>query len=92
MQSLMIPEGICEEIERLVRKKLALVNWDSGCQPRSSGGLRFHCLEDHNKSFLMKLGFNLVPNDNALWVRVLHSKYGMNEQLPESISRSLMKW
>ncbi|KAH1046305.1 hypothetical protein J1N35_037089 [Gossypium stocksii] len=32
--------------------------------------------------------FNLALDDNALWVRILCSKYGMNERLPESILRS----
>ncbi|KAA3487080.1 reverse transcriptase [Gossypium australe] len=46
MQTMMIPKGICEEIESLVRqfiwgssngkRKLALVNWESVCQPHSN--------------------------------------------------------
>ncbi|MBA0731368.1 hypothetical protein Golax_025332, partial [Gossypium laxum] len=36
----------------------------------------------------MKLGFNIVTNENALWVQVLRSKYRMKEMMPASILRS----
>lgn len=39
------------------------------------------------KRFLLKLGFNLVFNKSSLWVHVLHSKCGMKEIIPESITR-----
>ncbi|KAG8485897.1 hypothetical protein CXB51_020227 [Gossypium anomalum] len=36
----------------------------------------------------MKIGFNLVFRKDALWVRVLHSKYGWKDQLPDTIHTS----
>lgn len=36
-------------------------------------------LRDRTPSFLMKLRYNIVADINALWVRVLDSKYGMKE-------------
>ncbi|KAH1074811.1 hypothetical protein J1N35_027139 [Gossypium stocksii] len=36
----------------------------------------------------MKIGFNLVTKSDTLWARVLHSKYGWKDHLPESINRS----
>lgn len=96
MQSMMIPKGICKEIKRMTRKfiwgasngskKLALVSWDSVYQPQCCGDLGFKQLRDHNTSFLLKLGFNIVLKDNALWVCVLRSKYNMKERLLESIT------
>ncbi|KAA3471573.1 LINE-1 reverse transcriptase isogeny [Gossypium australe] len=98
MQSLVILKGVCDEIERIVRQfiwgsstsksKPALVGWESICQPKTCGGLGFRYLHDHNTSFLMKIGFNLVSRKDDLWVRVLRSKYGWKSQLPESIHRS----
>ncbi|XP_017604120.1 uncharacterized protein LOC108450865 [Gossypium arboreum] len=95
MQSLMIPKGVCANIERLVRQfiwgctkgqsKMALVGWDSICQPRARGGLGFRHLNDKNWSFLMKIGFSLVSKCEVFWVRVLRSKYGWKDQLSDSI-------
>ncbi|KAG8474496.1 hypothetical protein CXB51_031152 [Gossypium anomalum] len=36
----------------------------------------------------MKIGFSLVSKSDALWVRVLRSKYGWKDQFPDSISRN----
>ncbi|KAA3488323.1 nitrogen regulatory protein P-II-like protein [Gossypium australe] len=74
--TMMIPQGICEEIERIVRqfiwgysggsRKMTLVNWQPICQPK---------LKDQNISFMLKLGFNILINTKSLWVRILRSKY-----------------
>lgn len=76
MQSMMIPKGLCEEIERMVRKfiwgssngekKLALVSWDNICQPRDHGVVSFQKLQDHNTSFIMKLSYSVVTDSKAL--------------------------
>ncbi|KAK5835835.1 hypothetical protein PVK06_011547 [Gossypium arboreum] len=78
MQSLMIPKGVCADIERLVRQfiwgctegqfKMALVGWDAICQPRARGGLGFRHLNDQNSSFLMKIGFSLNLDLFRVWV------------------------
>ncbi|KAA3474605.1 RNA-directed DNA polymerase (Reverse transcriptase) [Gossypium australe] len=36
--------------------KMALVSWDSVCQPKSNGDLGLKLLKDHNTSFMMKVG------------------------------------
>ncbi|MBA0681939.1 hypothetical protein Goari_023706 [Gossypium aridum] len=51
MYTMMIPKGVCEEIEQII-------------------------------------GFNLASKDNTLWVRVLRTKYGVKDQLSNSIARS----
>ncbi|KAA3475886.1 RNA-directed DNA polymerase (Reverse transcriptase) [Gossypium australe] len=98
MQTMMIPKGVCENIEKIVRhfiwggtgekSKMALVGWDKICQPRGRGGLGIRKLNDQNSSFFMKIGFNLTSKTELLWVNVLRSKYGWKEQIPESISRN----
>ncbi|KAA3473211.1 LINE-1 reverse transcriptase isogeny [Gossypium australe] len=98
IQTMLISKGVCEEIEKIVRwfiwgctighPKLALVGWDSICQPRFCDGLGFRHLHYQNNSFLMKIGFNLITKDNALWVRVLRKKYRLKEQLPEPFAKS----
>lgn len=81
MQTMMVSKGLCDETERIVRKfvfrshndssKLALVSWDSVCKPMSHGGLGLGHLKDHNISFMMNMGFNIISNVNAFWVLVL---------------------
>ncbi|KAA3471076.1 (+)-neomenthol dehydrogenase-like [Gossypium australe] len=80
MQSMLILKGVCAEIKHMVKQFI----W--GCSGRHGLGLRH--LHDQNTSFLMKIGFNLLTKDSALWVRVLRAKYGMRDRLPESIARS----
>lgn len=55
-------------------------------QPIENEGLGMRRLVDQNKSFLLQLGLQLVVNNEALWVRVLHTKYKMCEGCLESIS------
>lgn len=98
MQSMVIPKGVCDEIEHIARqfiwgsisgqKKLALVGWGNMCQPRAREGLGFCHLQDQNISFLTKIGFNLITKDEAIWVRVLRLKYGWKEKISHLISGS----
>ncbi|KAH1107948.1 hypothetical protein J1N35_011716 [Gossypium stocksii] len=97
MQSMLIPKGLCDEIESMVRqfiwgstsgnKKIALVSWDLMCQPKSYGGLDLRTFRDHNTSFIMKLGFKLVTDNSSLWVKVLRSKSGIQDGIPEFLPR-----
>lgn len=57
------------------------------CQPHEHEGLGIRHLEDQNTSFLLKIGFNLVMKDNALWVKVLRAKCKMSERIPETIAQ-----
>ncbi|MBA0841108.1 hypothetical protein Goarm_003622 [Gossypium armourianum] len=101
---MMIPRKIIDEIKILVkqfiwgssdnRKKMSLVGWDSICQPKRCGGLGLRRLRNQNLSFLLKLGFNIMSNKDALWVHVLRSKYHLKEDLPNCIAwdRSSFLW
>ncbi|KAK5835475.1 hypothetical protein PVK06_011164 [Gossypium arboreum] len=93
---MLIPKGLCDEIEAMVRqfiwsstnasKNIALVNWELICQTNAHSGLGVKALRDHNMSFIMKLGFKLVTDHSSLWVNVLWSKYGVQNRLLESLS------
>ncbi|KAH1045831.1 hypothetical protein J1N35_036615 [Gossypium stocksii] len=81
--------GITLLHERVTSSTLTfIVEKDSICLPRARGGLGFRHFNDQNNSFLMKIGFSLTSQSNALWVRVLHSKYGWKDRLLDSISRN----
>ncbi|KAH1091470.1 hypothetical protein J1N35_018727 [Gossypium stocksii] len=76
-KSLLVPKGLYDEIEKIARQfiwgsstvchKSALVGWESICQPRSRGGLGFRHFHDQNNSFFVKISFNLVSCQDALW-------------------------
>lgn len=95
-KTMMVPKGLCEEIEHIVWKfvwgssrgsaKITLVSWDSVCQLKTHGGLGLRYLKDHDTSFMMKVGFNVKSNGDALWVWVLRSKYGVFSGLPENLA------
>ncbi|KAK5771280.1 hypothetical protein PVK06_047470 [Gossypium arboreum] len=88
----MIPRQTCDEIECMVRRFIwgtTNVGWDFICQPKWCGGLGMRQLRDQNITFLLKLGYKLVSDDEVLWVRVLKSKYGVNNFLPISIEKHI---
>ncbi|KAH1091417.1 hypothetical protein J1N35_018674 [Gossypium stocksii] len=98
MRSTLVPKSICDSIKGIARqfiwgavegkRKLALVGWNNICQPKPHGGLDFRHLEDQNKVFMMKIGYNLIVKSEALWVQVLRVKYSLHEEMPESIMRN----
>lgn len=98
MQAVMVPVGIFEKIEQLVRqfmwgsmgggRKATLVRWDTCCQPLAQGGLGLRQLVPQNFSCLMKLAFNFVTKGSALWVSVLWHKDKVFEMCPVSIART----
>lgn len=47
---------------------MSLVGWDSIYQPKEHGDLGLRKLHDQDISFLLKLGFNIVSDMEALWV------------------------
>ncbi|KAL1134447.1 hypothetical protein V6Z11_A12G102600 [Gossypium hirsutum] len=98
MQSTLVPKEIYDSIEELARqfiwgvadgkRKMALMGWDSICQPKLHGGLKFRRLGDQNKAFILKLGYSLITMTEALWVQILKPKYDLVESMTESIMRN----
>lgn len=86
MQTCKLPTSICDEIERMRRdfiwgstleaRKNHLISWATICTPKEDGGLGFWHLKMVNKAYLMKLGWGLISQKDALWAQVLRYKYG----------------
>lgn len=85
MQLALILIGVCVEIEKIIKKfvwgassndrKISLIGWDKFCMPMDRGGLGFQNIQSQNKAFLLKLRMFFINNKEALWVRVMRSKY-----------------
>lgn len=81
MQTSKLPAAICDDVEcmchdfiwgsTLEMRKNHLISWDTICSPKEEGGLGFRSLRMVNAAYLMKLGWGLVWNRDALWVQVL---------------------
>lgn len=85
MHTALIPASICEEIECLCRDFIwgsssevrccHLISWETICSPKEEGGLGFRSLHLVNALYMMKLGWELMTNKEALWAQVLRFKY-----------------
>lgn len=88
--------SICSEIETIARnfiwgstlksRRPAHVPWSDCCRPLEFGGLGIRSLIDQNKIFLLKLGFQILANTDALWVKLVKGKYKLYGVLSSAIS------
>ena len=88
MSTFRVPDGVCNELDALIHKFwwgtnksgrfLALKCWDSICQPKEFGGLGFRKFRDINSALLSKLGWNLLTEENKLWISLVKAKYLKN--------------
>lgn len=79
---------VIEAIEKLMRDFLweggdllggeHLVAWDLVCRPKLKGGLGIGKVLARNKALLMKWIWRFPKERNALWYKVIKSKYGLN--------------
>lgn len=58
---------------------MSLVNWSKVCLPKNRGGLELKNLSRMNTALLMKIGWNIITKPQSLWIRVLRSKYGLEQ-------------
>ncbi|XP_061353484.1 kinesin-like protein KIN-14B [Gastrolobium bilobum] len=85
MQVSVVPLGVFDEIEKQIRsfvwgstrstKRPHLVAWDQLCMNKDQGGLGLRKMKDFNRAFIMKVGYGILSNPDALWAKVLRSKY-----------------
>ena len=84
MQSVKIPIGVCDSLDKLQRdflwgsndtqRKTHLVRWERVCKPKDQGGLGIRNSRDMNQASLAKIGWKLCLNDQSLWAKVLRVK------------------
>ncbi|XP_054801608.1 uncharacterized protein LOC129305663 [Prosopis cineraria] len=99
MQTAHLPVSTCEEIDKCSqgflwgstreRRKIHLVTWDEVCKPKINGGLGLRHAHLQNKAFMMKAGWGLIHNKEALWARVIRSKYKCGRELIPQVNRTL---
>ncbi|MCH85394.1 LINE-1 reverse transcriptase like [Trifolium medium] len=58
------------------RNRISWVKWDIVCKPKKLGGLGVRDIRAVNISLLAKWRWRLLEDDNAMWKKVLKSKYG----------------
>ncbi|GMJ04403.1 hypothetical protein like AT3G24255 [Hibiscus trionum] len=97
MQTTWLPKGVCDAIERIIRrfiwgssngsKGIPLVRWSVISTGTKEGGLGLRQLGRQNKALLMKVGYRLIIDHNKLWVQVLRHKYKWEGSIPQNIYR-----
>ncbi|XVF16288.1 hypothetical protein REPUB_Repub10bG0018300 [Reevesia pubescens] len=85
MQTTFLPEFVTSELDKLIRtflwggtsesRKLHLINWDKICLPKDQGGLGLRKSRSVNLSFLAKLGWKILQDNDNLWIEVMKMKY-----------------
>lgn len=72
-----------------------ILNRDVLCHPKECGGVDLHRLEVMNKALLTKLIWHLLHEEDAIWSRLVRSKYGLSLTEPPLFkhkSRTSVVW
>lgn len=85
MQTSIMPNYICEVVDKLCRqfiwgslegvRKVPLVPWKQVMKPKEYGGLGFRSAKSTNQAYMMKMAWELLTNEHAMWVKILKAKY-----------------
>lgn len=62
------------------KRKLARVSWERVCLPKRLGGAGVVNLKVKNSALMAKWGWRFATEKNALWRKVICSKYGVSLQ------------
>jgi hypothetical protein len=90
MQINWLPQSICDDIDRTSRnfiwkgandRGVHLVGWNKIAKPKQIGGLGLRKAREANICLLGKLVWDLVQNNNKLWVNIFLNKYSAGPSL-----------
>ncbi|XP_057425977.1 uncharacterized protein LOC130719370 [Lotus japonicus] len=91
----MMPKGVLKQCKQIMSlflwggsdedRKVAWVNWEDLCNPKSAGGLGIRDLECFNLALLGKWRWGLMLEKDQLWCKVLYAKYGDGQAKKVSI-------
>lgn len=91
MQCTALPKKLLENIDRVNRnflwgsmddaKKFHWVGWHKVTKPKAERGLGIQSAKGRNQALLAKLNWRFRLGKDALWVKVLNSKYCSNRRL-----------
>ncbi|XP_057432959.1 uncharacterized protein LOC130725784 [Lotus japonicus] len=97
MQTSLLPREVCGKLEKIQRDFIwgtldrshgaHSIGWSKLCRSKQDGGLGLRRMYDFNKSLVMKLGWGLVSNPDALWARVLRDKYSCGNETIRTVQR-----
>jgi hypothetical protein len=87
----MLPASLCDELDKTNRgfvwgdtdtsRKIHTIPWNVISSPLQCGGLGVQQTRSMNQAFLMKVGWKLTTKKDALWVKVIRSKYNCGDDL-----------
>lgn len=93
MQTTKLPESINSAVDKCHRqflwgdtdtkKKIHLVGWNRVCKPKDHGGLDIKQMTKLNGSLLAKVGWKIMTEQDALWVKVVKGKSLSNSNFLE---------
>lgn len=85
MQTAKIPRSICDDIDKKNkafhlgesddRRAVHLLSWETLQKPTEHGGIAMTSARQASAAFLTKLWWRILSKPDALWSRVLRSKY-----------------
>ena len=85
MQTCRLPRSVCDDLDRKIRRflwagtsgerKAHLVAWATVTRSVSEGGLGIPASRELNSASMAKLGWRMLQEPEALWVRVLRHHY-----------------
>jgi hypothetical protein len=102
MSSLLIPKGVCEQLEKLIcnfwwgsttdTRKIHWIKWQNVCNHKKKGGMGFRNLRAFNEALLAKQGWRIITQPHSLIAQVLKAKYFPKESFLKAQPKQNMSY